>query len=296
MGEILKIQRTTSRRSTEDGLSYYVRLLNRYPILSAEEEVQLIENWMKQEDRRSADQIVKCHMRLVVKLAWKYRRYQLPLPDLISEGALGLLEGLKRFDPEKGFRFSTYAVWWVHARMKEYILHNWSLVKIGTTRAQKKLFFSLRRLKRTMELYSSAAMTPQQLSTIAQEVGVSEKSVMHMDRRLRGKDYSLNAPLGSEDGENSEWIDRVEDETASPEERMVYEDRQQKAQNFIAKALDLLKPREADIIHRRHLSEVPMTLEALGQHLGISRERVRQIESAALSKLKNSLGSVRHAL
>ncbi|MCP4923938.1 MAG: sigma-70 family RNA polymerase sigma factor [bacterium] len=296
MGEYFKEPKTTSRRPREDSLAYYVRLLNRYPILSAEEEVQLIENWLEREDRRSADRVVTSHMRLVVKLAWKYRRYQLPLPDLISEGALGLLEGLKRFDPEKGFRFSTYAVWWVHARMKEYILHNWSLVKIGTTRAQKKLFFSLRRLKRNMDLYSSAAMTPEQLSTIAEEVGVSEKSVMHMDRRLRGKDYSLNAPLGSEEGEDSEWIDRVEDETANPEDRAVYEDRQKKAQDFIAKALDLLKPREADIIHRRHLSESPMTLEALGAHLGISRERVRQIESVALSKLKSSLGDVVHSL
>ncbi|MGE4350679.1 MAG: RNA polymerase sigma factor RpoH [Bdellovibrionales bacterium] len=275
--------------SGEGNLSFYLREIRRFPILDPNEEYILAKAWREHGDLDSAHKLVTSHLRLVAKIAMGYRGYGLPLSELISEGNVGMMQAVKRFDPDRGFRLATYAMWWIRAAIQEYVLRSWSLVKIGTTAAQKKLFFNLRRLKRDMQAIDQGDLSPEQVTDIAKNLDVPEQEVVDMNRRLSGGDQSLNAPV-SRDGEGEgEWQDWLADETESQEYALGKEQERVHRERLLSKAMLKLNPRERDIIMARRLSDPVVTLEDLSQKYGVSRERVRQIEVRAFEKLQENI-------
>ena len=275
--------------SGESGLSRYLREIRRFPILTKEEEFQLAKDWLDHGDVDSAHKLVTSHLRLVAKIAMGYRGYGLPVSELISEGNIGMMQAVKRFDPDRGFRLATYAMWWIRAAIQEYILHSWSLVKIGTTAAQKKLFFNLRKLKRQLKAIDEGDLPPETVATIADRLNVPEHEVINMNRRLAAPDHSLNAPLRA-DGENdAEWQDWLEDPTPNQEVEITDADELSHQRRMLESAMSELNERERHIFTQRRLIEEPMTLEELSQIYKISRERVRQIEARAFEKVEHSI-------
>ena len=275
------------RITSEGGLNKYLQDIRKYPLLEPKYERDLAMKWTNKKDIESAHILVTSHLRLVAKIAMGYKGYGFPINELISEGNIGMLESIKRFDYKKGFRLATYAMWWIRASIQEYILHSWSLVKMGTTAAQKKLFFNLRKIKSSLRAYEEGDMLPENVNTIAKNLNVSKKEVMEMNRRLAGPDHSLNAPL-KEDGEG-EWQDWLAD--SSPTQEYVISNSQELDQrkDLLSEAINILSSREKYIMVQRRLQDKPKTLEYLSNHFKISRERVRQIEVKAMEKLKKSV-------
>jgi RNA polymerase sigma-32 factor len=271
-------------------LSRYLEEIRRFPMLEPEEEFMLAKRWQEQGDSQAAHRLVTSHLRLVAKIAMGYRGYGLPLNEIISEGNVGLMQAVKRFDPDRGFRLATYAMWWIRAAIQEYILHSWSLVKLGTTAAQKKLFFNLRRLKSQMQAIEEGDLSPEAVKQIATTLEVTEQDVIDMNRRLEGPDHSLNASLRSEG--DSEWQDWLVDDSASQEATLAEEDELDHRRSLMTRAMEVLNDREKHILNERRLKEEPTTLEDLSVHYGISRERVRQIEVRAFEKLQKAMMSL----
>ena len=273
--------------SSEGGLSRYLQEIRKFPMLEPEQEYMLAKRWREHEDPDAAQQLVTSHLRLVAKIAMGYRGYGLPLSELISEGNVGMMQAVKRFEPDRGFRLATYAMWWIRASIQEYILHSWSLVKMGTTAAQKKLFFNLRRLKGQLQAIDDGDLSPENVRKIATELEVPEADVISMNRRLASPDHSLNAPLRADS--EGEWQDWLVDDTDSQEKKL--DDRQELSlrNDLLKKAMSHLNERERHILMERRLREEPTTLEDLSQHYGISRERVRQIEVRAFEKLQKAI-------
>jgi len=267
-----------------DSLNRYLREAWKFPMLSADEELMLAERFKETGDVDAAHKLVTSHLRLVAKIAMGYKGYGLPVADLISEGSVGLMKAVKKFEPEKGFRLSTYAMWWIRASVTEYILQSWSMVRLGTMAAQKKLFFSLRRTKRQLSIMDNGELTDDQAQAIAERTNATEQEVKQLNRRLASRDMSLNAPLSIDEG--GEHQDLLEDDRPSPER--VASDNQMTSlrSDVVGEALGELNERDRDIFERRHLSEEPPTLESLGEEYGISRERVRQLEARAFKKVK----------
>lgn len=272
---------------SENNLGRYLQDIRKFPMLEANEEYMLAKRWAEREEVDAAHKLVTSHLRLVAKIAMGYRGYGLPLSELISEGNVGMMQAVKRFDPERGFRLATYAMWWIRAAIQEYILHSWSLVKMGTTAAQKKLFFNLRKLKGQMQAIEEGDLKPEQVKRIAEQLDVPEQDVVSMNRRLAAPDHSLNAPLRV-DGDG-EWQDWLMDESESQEIRLAESEELGKRRQLLTKAMDTLNDRERHILTERRLTENPTTLEDLSQEYGISRERVRQIEVRAFEKLQKSI-------
>ena len=270
-------------------LSRYLSQIRKFPVLEAEEEFILAKNWTEREDTEAAHKLVTSHLRLVAKIAMGYRGYGLPLGDLISEGNVGLMQAVKRFDPDKGFRLSTYAMWWIKASIQEYILRTWSLVKIGTTAAQKKLFFNLRKIKGQLQAIDEGDLSLENVQKISERLNVSETEVVSMNRRLSGPDNSLNAPLAA-DGDG-EWQDWLVDESANQEEVLGQAEELAGRRKLLANSLTNLNERERYIFVERRLTENPKTLEELSEEYNISRERVRQIEVRAFEKVQKSIKS-----
>ena len=270
--------------SNEGSLTHYLQQIKKFPMLSQKEEMFLARKWINKGDTAAAHKLVTSHLRLVARIAMGYKGYGLPITELISEGNIGLMQAVKKYDPEKGFRLSTYAMWWIRAAIQEYVLKSWSLVKIGTTAAQKKLFFNLKKIKNQLTSYNDGSLKPDQVKEIAERLDVTEAEVSDMEGRISGTDYSLNAVV-SEDGE-SEWQDWLVDEDADQEVKLAEKEELSKRKNLLSKAINILNEREQEIIHARKLSEVPKTLEELSKAYKISRERVRQIEEKAFAKLQ----------
>ena len=270
-------------------LSNYLNEIKKFPMLSAEEEYTLANRLTIHGDTDAAHQLVTSHLRLVAKLAMGYKGYGLPITDIISEGNVGLMQAVQKFDPEKGFRLATYALWWVKAAMQEYILRSWSLVKIGTTAVQKKLFFNLRRAKNQIQAYEDGDLNPENLEKISKQLNVPEKEVVNMNRRLSGADPSLNAKISSDDGSQTEWQDWIEADQPNQEEEYAEKEEDGIRKELISEALKVLNERELDIVQTRRLSEESTTLEDLSEKYEISRERVRQIEVRALEKIKEEI-------
>jgi RNA polymerase sigma-32 factor len=273
--------------SVEGNLSRYLQEIRKFPMLEPGEEYVLAKAWREHGDVDSAHKLVTSHLRLVAKIAMGYRGYGLPLAELISEGNVGMMQAVKRFDPERGFRLATYAMWWIRASIQEYILHSWSLVKMGTTAAQKKLFFNLRRLKGQMQAIEDGDMSPERVKAIAEKLEVSEADVVSMNRRLQSPDHSLNAPL-RQDGEG-EWQDWLVDEGQNQEVRFAEDEELTKRRRLLNAAMETLNDRERHILTERRLRDNPTTLEDLSQEYDISRERVRQIEVRAFEKLQKAI-------
>ena len=273
--------------SPDGSLSLYLQWIRRYPMLVLEEEVKLANRWRDARDLGAVDKLVTSHLRLVAKIAMGYRGYGLPLGDLISEGNVGMMQAVERFDPARGCRLSTYAMWWIRASIQQYILHSWSLVKMGTTASQKKLFFNLRKLKGQMQANEDSDLEPGQIKRIAARLNVPEFEVVNMNRRLIGPDHSLNAPL-REDGEG-EWMDWLVEECDDQEHKLGVSEELRVQRNLLAKAMTGLSDRERHIISERRLKDTPTTLQHLSQHYGVSRERIRQIEVRAFEKLRKSV-------
>ena len=271
----------------ERNLSRYLQEIRKFPMLSPEEEYSLAKAWRDHGDEEAAHRLVTSHLRLVAKIAMGYRGYGLPLGELISEGNLGMMQAVKRFDADRGFRLATYAMWWIRAAMQEYILHSWSLVKMGTTAAQKKLFFNLRKLKGQMQAIDEGDMSPEHVSEIADRLRVSQDEVVNMNRRLASPDHSLNAPM-RKDGEG-EWQDWLVDDDDDQETELGDREELTDRRRLLAGAMNILTDRERHILQERRLRESPATLEHLSRHYGISRERVRQIEVRAFEKLQKSI-------
>jgi len=273
--------------SPDGNLQRYLQQIRQFPMLEKGEEYMLAKRWREHEDTEAAHKMVTSHLRLVAKIAMGYRGYGLPVSDLISEGNVGLMQAVKRFEPERGFRLATYAMWWIRASMQEYILRSWSLVKMGTTAAQKKLFFNLRKMKNKLEAFEEGDLSPEHVEHISTELKVPEKDVISMNQRLAAHDHSLNAPLKI-DGEG-EWQDWLEDDTESHEIQIAEAQELDKRRDMLTNAMALLNEREKRIITMRRLEEDAMTLEELSQEYGISRERVRQIEVRAFEKLQKAI-------
>jgi RNA polymerase sigma-32 factor len=285
--------------ASEGNLARYLQEIRKFPILAPEEEYMLAKRWREHGDPEAAHKLVTSHLRLVAKIAMGYRGYGLPLSELISEGNVGMMQAVKRFDPERGFRLATYAMWWIRAAMQEYILHSWSLVKMGTTAAQKKLFFNLRKLKGQLQAIEEGDLSPENVQKIARELDVAEADVVSMNRRLASPDHSLNAPLRGDGEGEGEWQDWLVDETDNQETTL--SDRQELGlrRDLLQAAMRHLSERERDILAERRLRDEPTTLEELSQRYGISRERVRQIEVRAFDKLQRAIRSAaleRHLL
>ena len=273
--------------SPEQGLSRYLTEIRKFPMLTKDEEFMLAKRWTEHQDSESAHRLVTSHLRLVAKIAMGYRGYGLPIGEVISEGNVGLMQAVKKFDPDKGFRLATYAMWWIRASIQEYILRSWSLVKMGTTAAQKKLFFNLRKAKSQISAFEEGDLRPEHLSAIATKLGVSEEEVTNMNRRLGG-DSSLNAPIRS-DGE-SEWQDWLADDTAVSQETALAESEEKSIRmGLLEEAMQELTDREKHILTERRLKDDPVTLEELAGQYGVSRERVRQIEVRAFEKLQKAM-------
>ncbi len=275
--------------SPDNNLARYLEHIKKFPMLEAEEEYTLAKDWLEKNDTKAAHKLVTSHLRLVAKIAMGYRGYGLPVADLIAEGNIGMMHAVKKFDPEKGFRLATYAMWWIKAAIQEFVLRSWSQVKIGTTASQKKLFFNLRKIKGKINALEDGDLSNKQVSYIAKSLDVSEDDVVTMNRRMLGGDHSLNSQVSRHDGEEAEWQDMLADHRENQE--IEYENFQEKniRNKMMQQALDLLKPREKDIIIKRRLIEPPKTLEDLSQEYKVSRERVRQIESRAFEKLQEAM-------
>ena len=273
--------------SGESGLSRYLREIRRFPILTKEEEFQLAKNWSDHGDVEAAHKLVTSHLRLVAKIAMGYRGYGLPVSELISEGNVGMMQAVKRFDPERGFRLATYAMWWIRASIQEYILHSWSLVKMGTTAAQKKLFFNLRKLKGQLQAIDDGDLSPENVKKISENLNVPEAEVVSMNRRLSGPDNSLNAPLKVEG--DGEWQDWLVDESANQEEVLGEQEELDGRRKLLEQSLANLNERERHIFVERRLTENPKTLEELSEVYNISRERVRQIEVRTFEKVQKAM-------
>jgi RNA polymerase sigma-32 factor len=268
-------------------LSRYLEEIRRFPMLEPAEEFMLAKRWQEQGDTEAAHRLVTSHLRLVAKIAMGYRGYGLPLNEIISEGNVGLMQAVKRFDPDRGFRLATYAMWWIRAAIQEYILHSWSLVKMGTTAAQKKLFFNLRKLKGQMQAIDEGDLPPETVKEIAQRLDVTETEVVEMNRRLEGGDRSLNVPLRVDS--ETDWQDWLVDEGASQETQVVEADEFDHRMSLLHRAMGVLNERERHILTERRLKDEPTTLEELSGEYGISRERVRQIEVRAFEKLQRAI-------
>jgi len=273
--------------SPEQNLTRYLQDIRKFPMLSAEEEYNLSIRYRDLGDENAANKMVTSHLRLVAKIAMGYRGYGLPIGEIISEGNVGLMQSVKRFDPDRGFRLATYAMWWIRASIQEYILHSWSLVKMGTTAAQKKLFFNLRKLKGQMQAIEEGDLQPEIVTAIADKLSVNETEVINMNRRLSSPDHSLNAPLRM-DGDG-EWQDWLVDQSEDQETILADQEELGERRRLLKDAMCLLNPRERRILEARRLSETPSTLENLSHEYGISRERIRQIEVRALEKLQKSM-------
>ena len=273
--------------SGEAGLSRYLTEIRKFPLLSAEDEYMFAKRWKEHEDPEAARRLVTSHLRLVAKIAMGYRGYGLPVSEIVSEGNVGLMQAVKRFEPDKGFRLATYAMWWIRASIQEYVLRSWSMVKMGTTAAQKKLFFNLRKAKSNIGAIEEGDLTPEHVATLSDRLGVTEAEVTDMNRRLSGPDSSLNAPLRS-DGE-SEWQDWLADDTADQETRLAEREEMDDRHTLLVNAMKDLTERERDIIQARRLQDEPVTLEDLSQKYGVSRERVRQIEVRAFERLQRGM-------
>ena len=268
----------------QNDISRYLREIQKFPILTHDNEIKLANEWIKSKSNSAAHQLINSHLRLVVKIAMKYRGYGLQLSELISEGNLGLIQSLERFDPSKGFRLSTYAMWWIRASIQEYILHSWSLVKIGTTAAQKKLFFNLRSLKGKLKALDDGDLPPELVTEIAERLDVAENEVVDMNRRLAGHDHSLNNPYSADN--EDEWINGIQDERENHENTFIQRDELLKRKDMLMIALKNLDERERRILTQRRLVDDPLTLDELSKSFGISRERVRQVEVRAFEKLR----------
>ncbi len=271
----------------ESGLSHYLEEIRRFPMLEPQEEYMLARSWREHGDREAAHKLVTSHLRLVAKIAMGYRGYGLPIAEVISEGNVGLMQAVKRFEPEKGFRLATYAMWWIKAAIQEYILRSWSLVKMGTTANQKKLFFNLRKAKSKISALEEGDMHPDQVKLIAKRLGVTEQDVIDMNRRLGG-DASLNAPI-REEGDSGEWMDWLVDDSASQESLLAASEESDNRHKALVDALDVLNERERRIFEARRLADDPVTLEDLAGEFGVSRERVRQIEVRAFEKVQKAV-------
>ncbi len=274
--------------SGEAGLSRYLEEIRRFPMLEPQEEYMLAKRYAEHDDRDAAHRLVTSHLRLVAKIAMGYRGYGLPIGEVVSEGNVGLMQAVKRFDPERGFRLATYAMWWIKASIQEYILRSWSLVKMGTTANQKRLFFNLRKMKSRIQALEEGDLRPDQVDQIATQLGVSAEEVVSMNRRLSG-DASLNAPLRATEGESGEWQDWLVDDSESQEDSLAREDELDQRRGMLNNAMDVLNDRERRIFQARRLSEDPLTLEALSGEFDISRERVRQIEVRAFEKVQKAV-------
>ncbi|MDE7539630.1 RNA polymerase sigma factor RpoH [Gluconobacter sphaericus] len=273
----------------ENNLTRYLQEIRKFPLLTPQEELDLSRQWRKNEDTSAAHRLVTSHLRLVAKIAMGYRGYGLPVNELISEGNIGMMQAVRRFDPERGFRLATYAMWWIRAAMQEYILHSWSLVKIGTTASQKKLFFNLRRLKGQMRAIDDGDLKPEQVNSIATTLGVPEQDVLSMNQRLAAPDHSLNAPLRI-DGEG-EWQDWLVDDHENQEQTYAASEEFTGRKALLDQALMTLNERERHILSERRLKEEPSTLEELSHHYNVSRERIRQIEARAMEKLQKAMAA-----
>jgi len=271
----------------EGNLSRYLQEIRKFPMLGPDEEYMLAKRFQDANDMSAAHRLVTSHLRLVAKIAMGYRGYGLPLGELISEGNVGMMQAVRRFDPDRGFRLATYAMWWIRAAIQEYILHSWSLVKMGTTAAQKKLFFNLRKLKGQMQAIEDGDLSPENVTKIAEELEVSEADVVSMNRRLASPDHSLNAPVRA-DGEG-EWQDWLVDDSEDQETELAEREELGNRRHLLSQALKSLNERERHILTERRLRDNPVTLEDLSQQYGISRERVRQIEVRAFEKLQKSM-------
>ena len=269
------------------GLSVYLAQIKKFPMLDAEEEYMLAKNWRENGNLQSAHKLVTSHLRLVAKIAMGYRGYGLPVNELISEGNLGLMQAVKKFDPDKGFRLATYAMWWIKAAIQEYVLRSWSLVKMGTTTAQKKLFFNLKKLKSQIAPEQDGALKDEHVSEISKRLDVDSKEVINMNRRLMGQEKSLNDPI--KDGEQDEWQDWLVDDSLDQELKISQQQEYNDKKELLNSAMEILNEREKEIIQARRLSEEPLTLEELSKKYKISRERIRQIETKAFEKLQKSM-------
>jgi RNA polymerase sigma-32 factor len=275
--------------SPEQGLNRYLQEIRKFPMLEPEQEYMLAKRWVEDQDTAAAHQLVTSHLRLAAKLAMGYRGYGLPQAEVISEANVGLMQAVKRFDPEKGFRLATYAMWWIRASIQEYILRSWSLVKLGTTSAQKKLFFNLRKAKARIGALEEGDLRPENVARIAHDLGVTEDEVISMNRRLSGGDASLNATIGSDDDGSAQWQDWLEDEGANQASDYAERDEFDQRMALMSKALEVLNDRERDILTQRRLQDEPVTLEDLSSVYNVSRERIRQIEVRAFEKLQKRM-------
>jgi RNA polymerase sigma-32 factor len=275
--------------SPEQGLNRYLQEIRKFPMLEPEQEYMLAKRWVEDQDTDAAHQLVTSHLRLAAKIAMGYRGYGLPQAEVISEANVGLMQAVKRFDPEKGFRLATYAMWWIRAAIQEYILRSWSLVKLGTTSAQKKLFFNLRKAKARIGALEEGDLRPENVARIANDLGVTEDEVISMNRRLSGGDASLNATIGTEDDSATQWQDWLEDEEANQAEDYAERDEYTQRMALMDEAMAVLNERERDILTQRRLQDSPVTLEDLSGVYNVSRERIRQIEVRAFEKLQKRM-------
>ena len=278
--------------SPETGLSRYLQQIRKFPMLEPEEEYMLAKRWVEEQDTEAAHKMVTSHLRLAAKIAMGYRGYGLPQAEVISEANVGLMQAVKRFDPEKGFRLATYAMWWIRASIQEYVLRSWSLVKLGTTGAQKKLFFNLRKAKARTGALEEGDLHPEKVTRIANDLGVTEAEVISMNRRLSGGDASLNATVGSEGEGSMQWQDWLEDESADQAGDYEASDELETRRALLSEAMTALNEREQDILTKRRLIDHPLTLEDLSSQYSVSRERIRQIEVRAFEKLQMRMQSL----
>ncbi|MBD75044.1 MAG: RNA polymerase sigma factor RpoH [Rickettsiales bacterium] len=287
---LTKIKTNLSKSLSENGVSKFLRDIRKFPLLTSKEENELANDWVKNKNFEAAHKLVNSHLRLVVKIAMGFRGYGLPLNELIAEGNVGMIQSLERFDPSKGFRLSTYAMWWIRASIQEYILHSWSMVKIGTTASQKKLFFNLRSLKGKLKALEDGDLQPELVTEISERLNVPENDVIDMNRRLSGHDHSLNSPLSADT--EGEWINWIVDERDSHENSLIQNDELDKRRKILELALQNLNERERQILIKRRLVDDPLTLEELSKSFGISRERVRQVEVRAFEKLQKVVKNI----
>ena len=275
--------------SPDNNLGRYLDQIKKFPMLTAEDEYNLAKDWLDKNNTKAAHKLVTSHLRLVAKIAMGYRGYGLPVADLIAEGNIGMMHAVKKFDPERGFRLATYAMWWIKAAIQEFVLRSWSQVKIGTTASQKKLFFNLRKIKSKINALDDGDLSPNQVNHIAKSLDVSEDDVISMNRRMLGGDHSLNAQMNKNDGEETEWQDLLTDDRENQETLFEKHEENTIRSKLMIDALNLLKSREKDIIIKRRLTDNPMTLEDLSQEYKVSRERIRQIENRAFEKLQEAM-------
>ena len=273
--------------TSEGGLSVYLAQIKKFPILDAEEEYMLAKNWKERGNLKSAHKLVTSHLRLVAKIAMGYRGYGLPVNELISEGNIGLMQAVKKFDPEKGFRLATYAMWWIKAAIQEYVLRSWSLVKMGTTSAQKKLFFNLKKMKKQIAPYEEGDLKKEQVDQISKKLGVKTEEVINMNRRMMGQEKSLNDPI--KDGEKGEWQDWIVSDDLDQELFVSQKQEMDEKKSLLHQSIKILNNREREILEERKLSSEPKTLEELSKKYKISRERIRQIETKAFEKLQKAM-------